>query len=78
MQEGDGMKKIESEAFREAFPRGSYCQVKVNNVTNTLNPMAFNKPGNIDGVIVAAGAKRSRIDVGEKVIQKRNQFVRAR
>lgn len=55
---------------------GSYCQVFVNHRTDSLNPLAFNKPAWLEGVVVRPGAKRTRVDLGKKEIQKRNRFVR--
>lgn len=60
------------------FRSGSYCKVYVKNRTGSLmNPLIFNKPGWIEGVVIHAGAKRTRVDVGRKEIVKRNQFVSA-
>ena len=59
----------------EQLARGSYCKVKVNHRTNSLNPLEFNKPGWIDGTVVSRGAKRTQVSVNGKTIQKRNRFV---
>ena len=59
----------------DELKRGSYCKVHVNRRTDTLNPMVFDKPGELEGVIVQINAKRTRVDLGKKVITKRNRFV---
>ena len=60
----------------EELRRGAYCNVFVKHRTDSLNPLAFDKPAWLEGVVVSVGQKRTRVDLGKKVIQKRNRFVR--
>lgn len=64
------------EETKEKLRKGSYCEVFVKHRTDSLIPDIFGKGGWIKGVVVAAGGKRTRVDIGRKVISKRNAFVR--
>lgn len=56
--------------------RGSYCQVFVNRKQGPLSDLGWDRPAWIEGIVVSRNAKRTTVDVGRKVISKRNRFIR--